>query len=79
MKKFIILIIMLMLTTLLTLMLGDSFIAPQNVLSGLFKLGDPYTNLVINTLRLPRVLLAIVTVQHLALQVVSCNLLRKIH
>ncbi|WP_323707677.1 iron ABC transporter permease [Mammaliicoccus sciuri] len=61
MKKFIILIIMLMLTTLLTLMLGDSFIAPQNVLSGLFKLGDPYTNLVINTLRLPRVLLAIVT------------------
>nr|WP_263314551.1 iron ABC transporter permease [Mammaliicoccus sp. Marseille-Q6498] len=61
MKKLIILIIMLMLTTLITLICGDSIIAPQDVLSGLFKLGDPYTNLVVNTLRLPRVLLAIVT------------------
>ncbi|WP_323703732.1 iron ABC transporter permease [Mammaliicoccus sp. Dog046] len=61
MKKLSILVLILMLTTLLTLMFGESFIAPQNVLSGLFKLSDPYTNLVVNTLRLPRVLLAIVT------------------
>ncbi|GGI43247.1 FecCD family ABC transporter permease [Mammaliicoccus stepanovicii] len=60
MKKLIILIILFMLTTLITLVFGDSIIPPQDVLSGLFKIGDPYTNLVINTLRLPRVLLAIV-------------------
>lgn len=72
MKKLSILVLILMLTTLLTLMFGESFISPQNVLSGLFKLSDPYTNLVVNTLRLPRVLLAIVT--GAALGVAGCVL-----
>lgn len=72
MKKLITLFILLLLTTLLTLSLGDSFIPPQDVLSGIFKFSDPYTNLVINTLRLPRVLLAIVA--GAALGVAGCVL-----
>lgn len=72
MKRLIILTVLLLLTTLLTLMLGDHVLMPQDVIGGLFNGADAYTNLVVTDLRLPRVFLAIVT--GAALGVAGCVL-----
>ncbi|MCU5746931.1 iron ABC transporter permease [Staphylococcus sp. SQ8-PEA] len=72
MKKLIILFILLLVVTLITLMVGDHFLLPQEVIAGLFNTGDAYTSLVVSDLRLPRVLLALVT--GAALGVAGCVL-----
>ncbi|TDL95226.1 iron ABC transporter permease [Macrococcus brunensis] len=49
----------LFLVTLMALCLGDSWLNPVQAVTGLFGTSDAYTNLVVQTIRLPRILLTI--------------------
>ncbi|TDM02414.1 FecCD family ABC transporter permease [Macrococcus carouselicus] len=50
----------LILATLLALCLGDSYLNPGQAITGALGISDSYTNLIVQTLRLPRILLALV-------------------
>ena len=58
----------------IALMIGDTIISPIEVFKSLFWMSDDYTNLIIHTLRLPRVLLAMIV--GAALGIAGCLLQR---
>ncbi|MCE4958014.1 FecCD family ABC transporter permease [Macrococcoides caseolyticum] len=72
--RYVVNIVLFICSILLSLMLGDSFVQPLEVIKALFQQSDDYTNLIINTLRLPRVLLAVMT--GAALGIAGCLLQR---
>lgn len=58
--KYIVNIILLLLVMMIGLMFGDGFIHPVEIVKSFAGQSDTYTNLIIRSLRLPRVLLAII-------------------
>lgn len=72
--KYIVNIILLLLVMMIGLMFGDGFIHPVEIVKSFSGQSDTYTNLIIRSLRLPRVLLAIIA--GAALGVAGCLLQR---
>lgn len=72
--KYIVNIILLLLVMMIGLMFGDGFIHPVEIIKSFAGQSDTYTNLIIRSLRLPRVLLAIIA--GAALGVAGCLLQR---
>ncbi|WP_414052203.1 FecCD family ABC transporter permease [Macrococcus animalis] len=57
--KYVVNLIILLFAIMIALMFGDTFIHPIDIIKSLFDSDDAYMNLIIHTLRLPRILLAI--------------------